>query len=139
VPLAAERSDAESFRRSRKFVASLGEKVVGFVGVDGAYVSWLYVDPDYYGRGIGRRLLRFAVALIGTGAWTICLAANTGARHLYESEGFQVSETFAAANAGYPCDCVRLTRAPSTRVAGSQRSGLPNKRMQPTVRQARRG
>jgi hypothetical protein len=34
VPLAKERSDAESFHRSRKFVACLGEKVVGFVGVD---------------------------------------------------------------------------------------------------------
>src|SRR5262245_53937624 len=139
VPLAAERSDAESFRRSRKFVACLGEQVVGFVGVDGTYVSWLYVDPDYYGRGIGRHLLRFAIEIIGTGAWTICLAENSRARHLYESEGFQVSEAFPAENAGYPCNCVRLTLSPSTPVAGSQRSGLPNKRMQPTARPARRG
>lgn len=128
VPLAAERSDAESFRRSRKFVACLGEKVVGFVGVDDMYVSWLYVDPDYYRRGIGRLLLRFAVELIGSGAWTICLAENTRARHLYESEGFQVSDAFAAKNAGYPCNCVRLTLAPSTPVASGQRSSLPNKR-----------
>jgi len=128
VPLAAERSDAESFRRSRKFVACLGEKVVGFVGVDDMYVSWLYVDPDYYRRGIGRLLLRFAVELIGSGAWTICLAENTRARHLYESEGFQVSDAFAADNAGYPCNCVRLTLAPSTPVASGQRSSLPNKR-----------
>src|SRR5262245_29022443 len=85
VPLAEERSDAESFRRSRTFVACSGEKIVGFVGVDGTYISWLYVDPDYYGRGIGRRLLCLAVEHIGDDAWTVCLAENTRARRLYES------------------------------------------------------
>lgn len=140
VPLAEERSDAESFRRSRKFVACLGEKIVGFVGVDGTYVSWLYVDPDHYGRGIGRGLLRLAVGLIGAGAWTVCLANNIRARRLYESEGFEVSEAFAAENAGYPCNCVRLTLSPpATAAAGGQRKGLPTKRMHPTARRARRG
>ncbi len=116
VPLAEERSEAESVHRSRKFVACVGEKVVGFVGVDGTYVSWLYVDPDHYGRGIGRRLLRLAVDLIGADAWTVCLAENANARRLYEREGFRVSETFAAANNGYPCTCVRLTLSPPASV-----------------------
>ena len=137
VPLAEERSDADSFRRSRKFVACLGEKIVGFVGVDGTYVSWLYVDPDYHGRGIGRGLLRLAVELIGAGAWTVWLAENTRARRLYEREGFQVSEAFAAENAGYPCNCVRLTL--STTVGDRERLSLSNKPMPPTARRARRG
>lgn len=134
VPLAEERCDAKSFRRSRKFVACLGEQVVGFVGVDDTYVSWLYVDPDYYGRGIGRRLLRLTMDVIGPEAWTVCLAKNTRARHLYESEGFQVSEAFAAKNAGYPCHCVRLTLSSPTAHAHGRR-----RRMQPTARRARRG
>ncbi len=138
VPLSEERSDAESFRRSRKFVACVGDRVVGFAGVDGTYVSWLYVDPACYGRGIGRHLLRRAIELIGDGAWTLCLAENTTARHLYESEGFRVWETFAAQNAGYPCQCVRLTLATSPGVHNNQRRRLPNKRMQPTARRARR-
>lgn len=96
VPLAEERSDADSFRRSRKFVACLGEKIVDFVGVDGTYVSWLYVDPDYYGRGIGRWSLRLAVELIGAGAG-LCVWLKTPG---HEREGFQVSEAFAAENAG---------------------------------------
>jgi hypothetical protein len=41
VPLAEEQDDAESFQRSHKFVACLGEHVIGFVGIDGTYRSWL--------------------------------------------------------------------------------------------------
>src|SRR5215510_12728994 len=57
VPLATDQDDTASFQRSRKFVACVGEQVVGFVGIDGTYLSWLYVDPAYYRQGIGRRLL----------------------------------------------------------------------------------
>ena len=114
VPLADEREDAASFHRSRKFVACGGKQVVGFVGVDGAYVSWLYVDPGCQGRGIGGRLLRFAVGLIGAGAWTIALEGNARARRLYEREGFEIARAFDTANAGYPCRAVELRLRPDT-------------------------
>src|SRR3972149_6156378 len=52
--------EAEELKRSQKFVASDGARVVGFVAVDEKYVSFLYVDPDYYGQGIGRKLLQIA-------------------------------------------------------------------------------
>lgn len=107
VPL-AEDATADDLGRSRKWVARAGERVVGFVGADGEYLSWLYVDPEYYGRGIGRRLLRRALAAIGPGARTIVLAGNARARALYESEGFAAARTFESDNAGYPCTCVRL-------------------------------
>jgi ribosomal protein S18 acetylase RimI-like enzyme len=108
VPLAAEQDDTASFQRSRKFVACVGEQIVGFVGVDETYLSWLYVDPAYYGQGIGRRLLRLGLQLIGPQAWTIVLAGNIRARELYESEGFRVVRIYESTNAGYPCTCVRL-------------------------------
>ena len=112
VPLAADLEDAENFQRSRKFVACLDGQIVGFVGVDGTYLSWLYVDPSLYGKGIGRRLLRYGVALIGPQAWTVTLSGNTRARHLYETEGFEVVRTFQGNNAGYPCMCVELAMKP---------------------------
>jgi ribosomal protein S18 acetylase RimI-like enzyme len=113
VPLAEDRSDGENFRRSRKFVACIGERVVGFVGVDGTYLSWLYVDPACYGQGIGRRLLRLGVGLIGPQAWTVVLAGNARARKLYEGEGFQVVQTSVGTNAGHPCTSLRLALSPS--------------------------
>jgi ribosomal protein S18 acetylase RimI-like enzyme len=119
VPLAEEPDDAASLQRSRKFVACVGEQVVGFVGIDATYVSWLYVDPVFYRQGIGRRLLRLALQRIGPQAWTVALAGNLAARRLYESEGFRVIRTYEGTNAGYPCTCVEL--APSRLPGDSQK------------------
>jgi ribosomal protein S18 acetylase RimI-like enzyme len=112
VPLAEEQYDAASLQRSHKFVACMGTHIVGFVGVDGTYPSWLYVDSAHYGRGIGRQLLRLGIRLIGPQARTVALAGNTRARRLYESEGFQVVRTFESTNVGYPCTCVELALSP---------------------------
>lgn len=114
VPLAEDQEDGANFLRSQKFVACMGEggQIVGFVGVDGTYLSWLYVDPAYYGRGIGRQMLRFAVELMGPEGWTVTLAGNTRARRLYESEGFQVIRTSQGSNAGYPCISLRMALYP---------------------------
>lgn len=113
VPLAIDKDDAASFQRSRKFVACSDEQIVGFVGVDGSYLAWLYVDPSHYRRGIGRQLLRLGVRLIGPSAWTVVLAGNARARRLYESEGFEVVGTREGFNAGYPCISLRLALADS--------------------------
>lgn len=111
VPL-AEDQEAADVHTSQKFVACDGERIVGFVGVEGAYLSYLYVDPGYYGRGIGRRLLRLGLELTGPDAYTIALDGNARALALYESEGFVVAETFEAENAGYPCTGLRLELNP---------------------------
>ncbi len=113
VPLADDQEDGPSFQRSQKFVATIGDETIGFVGIDGTYLSWLYVDPSYYRRGIGRALLRFAVGVIGPHAWTVVLAENIRARRLYESEGFVIVRTFQGLNAGYACTSLRLALLPS--------------------------
>lgn len=112
VPLSEDTEYEEDFRRSRKLVACEGKRVAGFIGVDSAYISWLYVDPDHYGRGIGRHLLRLGMNLAGPNAFTVTLAGNASALGLYESEGFEVTETFEDENVGYPCTCVRLELNP---------------------------
>jgi ribosomal protein S18 acetylase RimI-like enzyme len=103
--------EVEDLKRSQKFVACDGNKVVGFSAVDEKYVSFLYVDPKYYGQGIGRKLLQMAIDTIGEGAWTIVLDGNHRAIGLYESEGFEETERFKGDNAGYPCTCLRMERA----------------------------
>lgn len=108
VPLSEDAEYEQDFHRSNKLVACEGERVVGFVSVDGDYISWLYIDPEQQGRGIGRRLLRHAVSLAGPTASTVTLANNERALRLYLSEGFRIAETFEGENAGFPCTCVRL-------------------------------
>ncbi len=102
--------EVEDLKRSQKFVACDGDKVVGFVAVDEKYVSFLYVDPAYYGRGIGRNLLQMGVETAGPGAWTIVLHKNHPAIKLYESQGFKEVRRFDSDNAGYPCTCLRMER-----------------------------
>lgn len=103
--------EVEDLKRSQKFVACDGDAVVGFSSIDGTYVSFLYIDPDYYGQGIGRKLLQIAVEAIGPGAWTIVLNNNKRAIGLYESEGFKEVHRFDSNNAGFPCTCLRMERA----------------------------
>jgi GNAT superfamily N-acetyltransferase len=105
-----EDKEVEDLKRSRKFVACEAEKVVGFVGVDKDCLAWLYVDPDHYGKGIGRGLLKIGIREIGAGAWTIALDGNKRAIALYESEGFQEEKRFDGENNGYPCICVKMKR-----------------------------
>ncbi len=108
IPIALD-PEVDDLRRCAKHVACHGARVAGFVGVSGDYLAWLYVDPEYYGRGIGRRLLRLVLPLLGPAAWTIVLDGNARALRLYESEGFAVARTYTGDNAGYPCTCHRLT------------------------------
>jgi GNAT superfamily N-acetyltransferase len=107
VPL-AEDPEAADIHRSHKLVTCEGERVVGFIGVDGTPISYPYVDSEHYGRGIGRRLLRLGVGLTGPAAHTTALAAKARAIVLFESEGFKLVRTFDGENAGYPRTCVRL-------------------------------
>jgi len=120
VPLADDVEDGPSFERSQKFVATRGDETVGFVGIDGTYLSWLYVNPSHYRHGIGRALLRFAVGVIGPHAWTVVLAENVRARRLYESEGFVIVRTSRGSNAGYPCTSLRLALPPSARAGNEE-------------------
>jgi len=103
-------------RENDVWVAVEGE-VAGFLAIAGERLGWLYVDPAYYGRGIGRRLLHLGVSLIGPQAWTVVLTGNSRARRLYEREGFRVVRTCEGFNAGYPCTSMQLALSPSAAIA----------------------
>jgi ribosomal protein S18 acetylase RimI-like enzyme len=109
VPL-AEDPEFEELKASRVWVAEADDRVVGFTAVDGSYLGWLYVHPDYYGRGLGRSLLQHALEEQDGESWTIVLEGNTPALNLYRSEGFNVVSQFESENNGYPCTCLRLSR-----------------------------
>ena len=78
------------------WVCELGEELVGHavmsVAVGEAHLLNICIGPDWQGLGVGRRLLRRMLRIAGDRqADTMFLevrASNTGARGLYESEGF---------------------------------------------------
>ncbi len=70
-------------------MASLGPARDGSLGFDGE-VYTLYVDPSYYGRGIGRALLQNAFLTLRKQGMTSCLIwahAHNYARYFYEAMG----------------------------------------------------
>lgn len=86
------RSSGESFlgiREGARLCAALSYKLAAGT-LD---IHRLVVDPDDFRRGLGRRLVRAALALPGvTRAIVSTGEANTPARRLYEAEGFVTRE-----------------------------------------------
>jgi GNAT superfamily N-acetyltransferase len=111
VPL-AEDPEGEYIKLCDMFVARHAAEVVGFAGIDEPYFAWLYVDPAYYGRGIGRALLKHCLDRLSADAWTQACGNNHRAIDLYLSEGFVVEERFMGKNAGYEGPVARLSLHP---------------------------
>lgn len=64
------------------------ENVVGFVGVANRKIEMLFLHPDEFGRGLGRRLLDFAVAELAADKLDVN-EQNTNALLLYLKCGFE--------------------------------------------------
>ena len=102
IPL-AEAAENEDLFEGEVWVADDEDLVVGFVAIDKemTWITWLYVLPDRYRQGIGRRLLRQAISLTAWLRYANCksivctsvLSGNDAALNLYQSEGFKIVET----------------------------------------------
>lgn len=69
-------------------IAEAGDRIIGFIAVEGEWVEQLYLDPAWTGRGIGSRLLSHATADMPVSKLH-CFQANEGARRFYERHGFR--------------------------------------------------
>ncbi|WP_145031592.1 GNAT family N-acetyltransferase [Caulifigura coniformis] len=91
VPL-EQAAGNEGLFDSDLFVAEIDGGVEGFVGLKSDEVTWLYVSPARYREGIGRALLRHAIAASGPETRIEVLEGNAAALALYLSEGFVIRE-----------------------------------------------
>ncbi len=74
------------------FVAEVNGLVQGFVAYSEEELAWLYVDPEFYRRGVGRALVRHVKAVLAPTIQIEMLEGNNPALELYLSEGFTVKE-----------------------------------------------
>jgi GNAT superfamily N-acetyltransferase len=79
------------------WVASVGEKIVGAIAIDGtnhnskgAHLRWFIVAPENQGHSIGKMLLKEAIEFCRVYLWTF--SGLDPARHLYERFGFKLCE-----------------------------------------------
>jgi ribosomal protein S18 acetylase RimI-like enzyme len=99
LPL-AETGENEGIFDGRLDVAQINGAIVGFVGFSDDELTWLYVHPGHFGKGIGRQLLRHAIEAAGPVFQTEVLEGNNIATKLYESEGFLVVDRSVGKLAG---------------------------------------
>ncbi|MEH6420670.1 GNAT family N-acetyltransferase [Pseudomonas sp. CGJS7] len=84
----ARTAHSEGLFQDRLDVGELDGTVQGFVAYRHNSLNWLYVHPDCYRHGVGRTLLRHAIAFAGPRFSTQALQGNEPALALYRSEGF---------------------------------------------------
>ncbi|MCA1857595.1 acetyltransferase [Massilia oculi] len=82
----------------------------GFMGLSGAHVDALFIDPACRGQGIGRRLLAHAEALAGRLSVDVN-EQNTGALGFYRHLGFHPTGRSPCDDAGRPYPLLHLRQA----------------------------
>lgn len=86
-----EHSQFKSFDpRSHAAVSVLNEEVNGFIEFSPDEILGLYVDPLHQGKGVARRLLRFALKSMDNSINAEVLAGNEHALTLFFRHGFEV-------------------------------------------------
>lgn len=83
-------AESEGLFDDKLVVAEVDGVVQGFVAYSDAELTWLYVDPQFYKQGVGRSLVRHAIADSTAAMELEVLEGNTPALKLYLSEGFKV-------------------------------------------------
>jgi putative acetyltransferase len=84
--------------------------VVGFMGMSGSKLETLFLDPEFRGRGGGRRLVRHAQELHGE-LTTEVNEQNPAARRFYEACGFVVEGRSELDDAGRPFPLLHMRLA----------------------------
>jgi GNAT superfamily N-acetyltransferase len=103
------------FEKGAMHVATMGQRIVGFILFERNEIADLFVAPAVQRQGIGKRLLDFAKAEHPDGLWLTTLAPNTGARRFYEREGLTLR-------------VVRIGRRPGDRICWYDwRQGAPSR------------
>tara|TARA_Y100000816_G_C25676017_1_gene358196 strand:+ start:35 stop:499 length:465 start_codon:yes stop_codon:yes gene_type:complete len=89
IPLINCYKEEELFN-STIFIGEINNETIGFVAFDEHEITWLYVDPKFFGKGYGRRLLDFVLNKALRPTKVTVLNNNLRAISLYKSYGFKI-------------------------------------------------
>ena len=81
---------AEQIARGQVFIAELDGRIAGFAAQVGSELDGLFVEPDLWGRGIGRALVDRAAHEARCNGLSVTVIANPAALGFYEKCGFAV-------------------------------------------------
>lgn len=72
------------------YVGQYKNSIIGFVAFNKNEITWLYIDPLYFRKGFGRKLLEYVLKQTAKPAKVTVLNNNFRAISLYKSCGFEV-------------------------------------------------
>lgn len=89
------------------------EELVGFIGIAAQKIEMLFIAPEYFGQGIGKRLVSFAVERMNVTRVDVN-EQNDQAIGFYRNMGFEVYERTPVDGQGkpYPLYRMELTNIP---------------------------
>lgn len=97
------------FDSSQIIVAEFGEEILGFAGKNNDYISFMFVQPDYFGKGIGKALLN-EILIYCPSAHLAVLKENIPAINLYKSFGFEIEKEFEGVYNGIKCNALKMVK-----------------------------
>lgn len=83
-------AENEGLFDGRVDVAVVDGVVEGFIAYSDDEITWIYVNPTLYRRGIGRALVRHALAAAGPLVRLEVLEGNEAALRFYQAQGFKI-------------------------------------------------
>ena len=96
------------FHGSEIFVAERSERIVGFGGSRGNFITWLFILPEYRRLGVAQALIRALLARL-SGTITLNVATtNVAAYNLHKRLGFTVEREFIGQFKGHACPVAKL-------------------------------
>lgn len=101
------------FNQLNVFCLTGQDRVLGFVGVLDRKVEMLFLDPDFFGQGLGKKLLMFALTQLGADKIDVN-EQNTRAVEFYQRSGFQTFEKTDTDDQGRNYPLLRMKLADSS-------------------------
>lgn len=80
-----------NFNDFQVFCLVKGKGISGFITVEDKKVEMLFLDPEYFGQGLGQKLLNFAVKELNADKVDVN-EQNTKALKFYQNFGFEIFE-----------------------------------------------
>lgn len=88
------------------------QRICGFAGVTNGQIAMLFVAPEYHRQGVGKRLLRYAVAELNAERLDVN-EQNHQALDFYLHEGFEVIGRSETDGLGQPYPLLHMRRIPT--------------------------
>lgn len=107
VPLSLDPNMLSLLKRSTLYVYE-NDSILGFIGYEGGFITWLFVHPNSRGKGIGEALLEYLILQIGGSLSLTVARSNKVAMNLYSKFGFSVEKEFTGNYQGNPIAVCKL-------------------------------